>query len=486
MPFAWTTRNVYNDRLQLDSAAEFSPLYRFDKVKIGEDDLLHSLAEIHKLHATSSKVKFPVVPGAFRARVSMVPTACLAVTPSLLPITPYSPSSVVVPAREILEFDPPFVRGPNLSYYNFLYVYPTAIDFSGISSSSNRARNIACRVELLETDETPLTQSPVGGRCVFGKAFTSRYNSHALTTVSYHNPTTGFLDEIKITLPVQATSRHHLLFTFYHITVDSQKKEKTESVVGYSWLPIIQESGRCEGSFELPVASASTSGDHILPANYTQATRSRADMDKSSIKWLDGGKALFSVKTACKSSVYTNDDHLRKFFRATESDDLSDLSSNALRERIKALHAVLPDELFRYHPVIFNQLFEMLTRKTSVPTDTFEDVPDHILKFLIYAVDFICTTMKDDPNGANRLMNSYLTHVFKTPVTSPNQPSVHEQLIKYMVESSNHTDITVKEKLLKNIWWFLGIVSKSMAQHVAAFKLFGVKRDERFTPVRNR
>ena len=318
---------------------------------------------------------------------------------------------------------------------------------------------------------------------MFGKSFTSRYITHALTTVSYHNPNTGFLDEIKITLPVQATSRHHLLFTFYHITVDSQKKEKTESVVGYSWLPIIQENGRCEGSFELPVASANTSGDYILPANYMQATRSKADMEKAAIKWLDGGKPLFAVKTVCKSSVYTNDDHLRKFFRAIESDDLSELSSNALRERIKALHAVLPDELFRYHPVIFNQLFDLLTRKTSASTDSFEEVPDHILKFLIYAVDFICTTMKDDPNGANRLMNSYLTHVFKAPVTSPNQPTVHEQLVKYMVESSNHTDITVKEKLLKNIWWFLGIVSKSMAQHVAAFKLFAVKRDERFSPV---
>ena len=55
-------------------------------------------------------------------------------------------------------------------------------------------------------------------------------------------------------LPTQLHNKHHLLFTFYHVSCEtkagpkgsSTKKAHTiENVVGYAWLPLLHDSGRC-------------------------------------------------------------------------------------------------------------------------------------------------------------------------------------------------------------------------------------------------
>lgn len=53
---------------------------------------------------------------------------------------------------------------------------------------------------------------------IFGKSSTSRYVSEAYTTVSYHQKCPSFYDEFKIKLPADLDDKHHLLFTFYHVS----------------------------------------------------------------------------------------------------------------------------------------------------------------------------------------------------------------------------------------------------------------------------
>lgn len=66
------------------------------------------------------------------------------------------------------------------------------------------------------------------------------------TNVLYHNTNPIWYDEIKIRLPVHITPKHHLLFTFKHISVDGSRKKQSnisiETIVGYSWLPLIFKS----------------------------------------------------------------------------------------------------------------------------------------------------------------------------------------------------------------------------------------------------
>lgn len=50
-------------------------------------------------------------------------------------------------------------------------------------------------------------------------------------------------EEVKIRLPTNLQSSHHLLFTFYHISCDITKKRENgiENCVGYAWLPLLQK-----------------------------------------------------------------------------------------------------------------------------------------------------------------------------------------------------------------------------------------------------
>jgi hypothetical protein len=384
MPFAWAARPIFHGNKQLDNSSEFSPFFKLEKLKLGEEDMLKTLAEFHKTRSALSKLKIPSIPGQFIAKIHPLPESHRFVTPSIVDVAPTSTAGTV-PCVEIQNFPLQNASAPQMSFYHFLYAYPLEVDFSNASTSGNRARNIVCRIDLLETDEAPLMQPPTGTASIFGRSFGPRYTTHSLSTVSYHSPKTAFYDEVKISLPIKLSSKQHLFFTFYHVSVDSQKKEKTESVVGYSWLPLLQDLGRMDGEFELPVLQASSnSTEPILPGNYLKmCTPSSAD--RFGIKFLDGGKPIFRVRTACWSSIYTQDDHLRRFFRAVESDDGTESASRNLRERIKALHAVHPNDLILYFPVIFNTLFELLTSPSALQCD----VSLEVLKFLIFATDFI-------------------------------------------------------------------------------------------------
>jgi hypothetical protein len=44
-----------------------------------------------------------------------------------------------------------------------------------------------------------------------------------------------FYEEVKLALPAQLTERHHLLFTFYHISCQQKQNQPScETLIGYS------------------------------------------------------------------------------------------------------------------------------------------------------------------------------------------------------------------------------------------------------------
>lgn len=57
--------------------------------------------------------------------------------------------------------------------------------------------------------------------------------------------------QVKVSLPTQLTERHHLFFTFYHVTCDLAKVQSSakssnrksvysfDSIVGYAWFPLL-------------------------------------------------------------------------------------------------------------------------------------------------------------------------------------------------------------------------------------------------------
>ena len=73
-------------------------------------------------------------------------------------------------------------------------------------------------------------------KVIFGKSSCPELSKEAYTSVTYHNKSPDFYEEVKVRLPAHLTECHHILFTFYHISCQTKKGEPgpTETPVGYT------------------------------------------------------------------------------------------------------------------------------------------------------------------------------------------------------------------------------------------------------------
>ncbi len=182
-------------------------------------------------------------------------------------------------------------------------------------------------------------------------------SSH-LSSITYHNKTPQFYDEIKILLPLNLNEKHHLLFKFYHVSCSNAKitsnnfasvhpvsslsnenlneinlgNEKqnefqandfhtkslinynttnsyanetdmdhdVEILIGYAWLPIFKNGRLLIGEKQLPVAQG-------LSPNYLtfEKVGFGQTICSSDIKWIENMRPLFRLNVCAQSSVHT-------------------------------------------------------------------------------------------------------------------------------------------------------------------------------------
>lgn len=131
---------------------------------------------------------------------------------------------------------------PAMTYQNLLYIYPQSVDLRN-RGGNLRVRNIAMKVQVMSDDSDP--HSP-GLPIVYSHGSGEPLKPSYMTAVTYHSKNPSFSDEIKIELPPALTDKHHLLFTFYHITCKAPDKKgynEIESVIAYAVCPLL-EKGR--------------------------------------------------------------------------------------------------------------------------------------------------------------------------------------------------------------------------------------------------
>lgn len=163
---------------------------------------------------------------------------------------------------------------------------------------------------------------------------------------------------MKIELPTELHQKHHLFFSFYHVTCDinaktnSKRKEALETpgelgsalgrrachsglhsslcfLVGFSWLPLLKDERLWSQEVNIPVSSNLPPG-YLTMKESNKVTHQRyngAEMDRNCLvhfnenthflslffplqigadmKWVDGGKTIFKVSTNVVSTVYT-------------------------------------------------------------------------------------------------------------------------------------------------------------------------------------
>uniref|UniRef100_A0A8C7G382 Dedicator of cytokinesis 10 n=1 Tax=Oncorhynchus kisutch TaxID=8019 RepID=A0A8C7G382_ONCKI len=339
MPFAWCIRSVFKDNQgTVDRESRFSPLFKQESNKISTEDLIKLVSEYRRAEKTS---KLQTIPGNLDITVDYVPMEhpnC--VTSSYVPVKPFEVCSQHQATVEVEEFvqDSTKFTQPHHVYKNHVYVYPRHLKYDSQKSFA-KARNLAVYVEFRSSDEE--VAKPL--KCIYGKPGGPVFTTAACSTVLHHSQNPDFYDEVKIELPTQLHEKHHLLFSFYHVTCDintktnSKKKEALETPVGYSWLPLLREGRLASQDFNIPVACS-------LPSGYLLVKEPGSTKNGSDLKWVDGGKPIFKVSTNVLSTVYT-------------------------QVRVWTYPGLLSIEkipvIIRFLPVLFNQLFKVLTQNDN-------------------------------------------------------------------------------------------------------------------------
>ncbi|KAG1942330.1 dedicator of cytokinesis protein [Pimephales promelas] len=465
MPFAWAARPVFKDASgTLDKSARFSALYRQDSNKLSEEDLFKLLADFRK---PEKMAKLPVILGNLDVTIDNVPPDMAnCVTPSYIPVRPFEsngPSNSVL--LEVEEFVPCIAKcsQPFTTYNNHLYVYPKHLKYDNQKSFA-KARNIAVCVEFRESDEEDA--QPL--KCIYGRPGGPLFTKHAYAAVLHHQQNPEFSDEIKIELPTQLHEKHHLLFTFYHISCDSSTKKRdiVETPVGSAWLPLLKD-GRVVMSEQL-ISVASN-----LPNGYLNCQEGVSKHSSPEIKWVDGGRPLFKVSTHLVSTIYTQDQHLHNFFHHFQS-----MQSGATRpaegelvKYLKSLHAMEGHVMINFLPTILNQLVHVLTNASN------EDVAVNTTRVMVHIV------AQCHEEGLEHYLRSYVKYVFKTEsYLTSNSKTVHEELAKAMTSILKpSTDFLTSNKLLKYSWYFFEALVKSMAQFLMESGKVKLSRNQRFT-----
>uniref|UniRef100_A0A1A8IUK1 Dedicator of cytokinesis 10 n=1 Tax=Nothobranchius kuhntae TaxID=321403 RepID=A0A1A8IUK1_NOTKU len=346
---------------------------------------------------------------------------------------------------------------------NHIYVYPKHLKYDSQKSFA-KARNIAVYVEFRSSDEE--VAKPL--KCIYGKPGGPVFTTTASSTVLHHSQNPDFYDEVKVELPIQLHEKHHLLFSFYHVTCDinaktnAKRKETLETPVGYSWLPILKEGRVSSQEFNIPVSCN-------LPPGYLAIKEASSTKNGADVKWVDGGKAIFKLATNVVSTVYTQDPHLNRFFQQCQKREL-DLSQPPTSNFLNCLKGLLSMEripaIVRFLPVLFNQLFKVLTQNDN------DEVTTATTRVLVHIVS------KCHDENLDHHLHSYIKFVFKSEAHGFR--TVHEELAKGMTFDLKSNEQAAVRNVLKFSWFFFELIVKSMAQHLVDSDKVKLPRPQRF------
>uniref|UniRef100_A0A3B4DTK2 Dedicator of cytokinesis 8 n=1 Tax=Pygocentrus nattereri TaxID=42514 RepID=A0A3B4DTK2_PYGNA len=468
--------SILEDQFNLSGAKTISVtnFFKQEGERLSDEDLFKFLADSKRTSNIQRRSK--TITGCLKLEVTPSPETMMpCLSPELIPIKPASDKNVR-PIKEVLEFPASDVYVPHSIYRNLLYVYPQRLI---ISNRLTSARNITIKIQFMSGEDASCAM-PV----IFGKASGPEFVSEICTPVTYHNRSPDFYEEVKIRLPARLTERHHLLFSFFHISCQQKQNQSgsVETLIGYSWLPILSNERLQMGQYCLPIAL------ERLPVNYSMHSPEKMPTQVPPVKWMDSHKGLFSLEVQAVSSVHIQDTHLERFFtlchalegkptfpirvrdeKLTENKlehelklSIISLSSSALEPLVLFLHLVL-DKLFR----LIMQPMVIAGQTANLAQIAFESV--------VSVVNSLHNSQElaKDHQGRNCLLATYLYFVFRllcfvVPLgTGPHQESrystmgratataVGTMLLQSRIRSSSNPDIpaphSAEDAEVKNI-----------------------------------
>uniref|UniRef100_A0A8C8DWN4 Dedicator of cytokinesis 8 n=1 Tax=Oryzias sinensis TaxID=183150 RepID=A0A8C8DWN4_9TELE len=399
-------------------------IFKQEGDRLSDEDLLKFLSDIKKTSTPQRRIK--TIPGVMKLDVSPVndmPQGCL--SPELIPLKPLAEKNIR-PLKEVLEFPSNEVYVPHNIYRNLLYVYPLRLNFVSRLTSS---KNITIKIQFM-SGEDPSCALPV----FFGKSSGPEFLQEVYTPVTYHNKSPDFYEEVKLSLPARLTERHHLLFTFYHISCQQKQNQSgsCETLIGYSWLPMLNSDRLQTGPFCLPIIL------ERLPINYSLHPPEKLPAQVPPVKWMEGHKGLFSLEVQAVSSVHTQDNHLERFFtlchaleggvvfplRVKEEKIPENKLEHELKLSIISLSSSSLEPLVLFLHRVLDKLFTLIMQPMVIAgqTATFAQIAFESVVSIVNSLHNSPELIKDQ-QGRNSLLATYLYWVFCLPDPPQNTQS---------------------------------------------------------------
>ncbi|XP_053393820.1 dedicator of cytokinesis protein 7-like isoform X3 [Mercenaria mercenaria] len=395
-----------------------SSFFKQEGDKLSDEDLYKYLIDIKRPSNVLKRVK--CIPGTLKLDISPCPDEPKQVlTADLWKVEPY-PEDKNKPVKEILEFPTHEVFSMATTYRNLLYVYPRMLNFANRQGS---ARNIAVKIQLMCGEED-------GGalQAIFGKSNCPELSREAYTSVTYHNKSPDFYEEVKLRLPAHLTDAHHLLFTFYHISCQTKKGEPLSAVetpVGYTWLPLMREGRLHVGDFMLPVSVEK------LPASYSILFPDQVPSKIHTLpgmKWVDNHKGVFSVQIQSVSTIHTQDDKIDRFLslcRLAQEQKLPPRKSeaqfeNELKHSLSDLIRARGENLVQFLSLILDKLILLMIRPPTLSgqvVNTGQPAFDAMAQIVQRVRDML--EDKNDSNGRNSVLAAYIQYCCTLPHPGP-------------------------------------------------------------------
>ncbi|PRP78369.1 dedicator of cytokinesis 9, partial [Planoprotostelium fungivorum] len=268
--------------------------------------------------------------------------------------------------------------------------------------------------------------------------------------VSYHNKRPKFTNEFKIVLPTVLNTKHHLLFTFYHVQCQKSKKDekaekltrKFQVVLGHAILPLL--SDLIDGGTVLKDESRS------LPICTNFSNGYRENRNNEAYKWIDNKKGVFQVRTKLLSTVHCQDEHIHQFFSLYDRlHNHNEGTPQQVAESLDHMRKANGTKLIQLLPIVMKKTLTLLC---EIPVNAAEQVFSH----LIALVDKIYNETK------NNVLESWLTFVFDNEVGE--KVPLYQRLCQVWsnVIRSREDQPASLEGIFQYSWFFFGIITKSM------------------------
>lgn len=325
---------------------------------------------------------------------------------------------------------------PFLQLFHCLYVYPLTVSLS-------RKRNLFIRIELRK-DDADARRQPLEAMCMREPGVSLQKWAH--TQVAVGARVACYHDEIKLFLPAIWTPMHHLLFTFFHVDLQTKLEAPKPVVVGYASLPLSTHA-QLRSEISLPIMR------ELVP-HYLQ------DSGKERLDYLEDGKNIFRLRLRLCSSLYPINERIRDFFLEYDRHTLrtSPPWGSELLEAINSLKNVDSTALLQFLHPILNMLLHLIGNGG-------ETLQVAAFRAMVNILTRVQHESVDDAER-NRFLVNYVDYAFddfggRQPPVYPGLSTVWGSLARS--KAKGYRVGPVYDDVLAMAWFFLELIVKSMA-----------------------